>query len=485
LGALVIVESPSKAQKIKPYLGSDYTVVASMGHFRDLPQKGMGFEVKGNDLHIDFELYEDSIPLLKKIKSLAKSASKIYLATDPDREGECIAWHLIEYLGPHKYERSTWTEINKNAIVKAIQNPRSLDQNLVNAALCRRILDREIGYPITKFIRNKVDSEASGGRVQSVAVRLIVERDEVINNFKPVTYFNIKAIFNDGKNRGEFLLNSKLESYKNKKVTHLSDDKNHHIKTEEEANSLVENFKNGTWKIVALDEKDGQQKAPPPFKTGTMQQDASRLLRMSINDITVCAQKLYEAGLITYIRTDGTTISDDAIKMVREYIQENFKSDYLPPQPNIYKTKQKNAQEAHECIRPTHMTDRGESIQDPKQKALYELIWKRFLACQMTPVLKTNARCEIKNGDGIFVAKGSIVKFDGWRKIYSDTDDQKDEDEQNELLPKWVKAGITCGLEELKSQILATLPPPKFTEATLVIEMEKIGIGRPSTYSML
>lgn len=481
---LVIVESPSKAKKIGPYLGSNYTVVASMGHFRDLPQKGMGFTVNGNDLEIDFELYPDSETLLNKIKGLAKKANTIYLATDPDREGEAIAWHLQEFLGKNlKYKRCTWTEITKSAILDAIKNPRTLDQNLVDAAITRRLLDREIGYPTSGLLRRKVSQTASGGRVQSVAVRLIVERNDEIDNFKPVKYFLLDAILKDEKS--DKFLHTKLESYDNRRVCSHDDSVSYHIKSEKQAQDLVQEFKSGTWKIISMEEKEGAQKAPAPFTTGSLQQDAVRLLRMTIKDVTTAAQKLYEAGKITYIRTDGTTISEGAVVMVREFIEKNFPSQYLPSSPNVYKTKQKNAQEAHECIRPTHMDDKGDDIEDENQKRLYDLIWKRFLACQMTPVKKTLAKCQVKNGKGIFVAKGSIIRFDGWKKIYSDPEDDGDVDEQNSLLPSWVKADKKCDLEEIKSTSTQTNPPPRFTEASLVKEMERIGIGRPSTYASI
>tara|TARA_B100000497_G_scaffold93090_2_gene104089 strand:+ start:3036 stop:5525 length:2490 start_codon:yes stop_codon:yes gene_type:complete len=461
---LVIVESPAKAKTIEKYLGKDFKVASSFGHIADLPSKELGVDVDG-DFTPKYIIPTDKKSLVKELKSQAKKAEMVWLASDEDREGEAIAWHLSESLNltESNTKRIVFHEITKTAILKAIENPRKINYNIVNAQQARRVLDRLVGYELSPVLWRKVKGGLSAGRVQSVAVRLIVERERQIEVFKPIASFRIVAEFTN--NTG-----SKFKAKLPK-----------NFKTEKEARDFLTVNIGASYKVSELVKKPAKKSPAPPFTTSTLQQEASRKLYYSVGKTMTIAQRLYEAGLITYMRTDSVNLSNDAKQAAEEEISNSFGKEYCTPRN--FKGKAKGAQEAHEAIRPTDMS-RHTISGDYDQERLYSLIWKRTIASQMSNAQLERTNVKIASSASVaeqFVANGEMIKFDGFLKVYLEGTDLEDE-EQEGMLPK-----LAVGDSLLKKYITATQrftrPPYRYTEASLVKQMEELGIGRPSTYA--
>jgi len=461
---LVIVESPAKAKTIEKYLGKDFKVASSFGHIADLPSKELGVDVDG-DFTPKYIIPSDKKSLVKELKSQAKKAEMVWLASDEDREGEAIAWHLSESLNltESNTKRIVFHEITKTAILKAIENPRKINYNIVNAQQARRVLDRLVGYELSPVLWRKVKGGLSAGRVQSVAVRLIVERERQIEVFKPIASFRIVAEFTN--NTG-----SKFKAKLPK-----------NFKTEKEARDFLTVNIGASYKVSELVKKPAKKSPAPPFTTSTLQQEASRKLYYSVGKTMTIAQRLYEAGLITYMRTDSVNLSNDAKQAAEEEISNSFGKEYCTPRN--FKGKAKGAQEAHEAIRPTDMS-RHTISGDYDQERLYSLIWKRTIASQMSNAQLERTNVKIASSASVaeqFVANGEMIKFDGFLKVYLEGTDLEDE-EQEGMLPK-----LAVGDSLLKKYITATQrftrPPYRYTEASLVKQMEELGIGRPSTYA--
>ncbi len=476
---LVIVESPSKAATIKKYLGKGYNVVASMGHVIDLPKSQLAIDVE-NNFEPKYITIRGKGDLIKSLKKEAKSASKIYLATDPDREGEAISWHLANTLGVDANSkcRITFNEITKKAVINAIKEPREIDINLVDAQQARRVLDRIVGYKISPILWKKVKKGLSAGRVQSVATKLICDREEEINAFVEKEYWTIDASFLKGKKK--FGARFFGEGGKKKELL-----------CEKDAKDVVSSVEKEKFIVKSVQKSQKKKFSPPPFITSSLQQEAGRKLGFTTARTMQAAQTLYEGmnikgkghvGLITYMRTDSLRISDDALLEVRGYISEKFGEKYLPKSPKVYKTK-KSAQDAHEAIRPSDVTITPDSIKSsvtPDQYKIYKLIWERFVACQMTDALFDVVTYGIDAGKYNFRANGQTVAFDGFTLLYTESQDQEEE-----KVSKIVELEKD---EELSLQYLSpdqhfTQPPQRFTEASLVKALEEMGIGRPSTYS--
>ena len=462
---LVIVESPAKAKTIKKYLGKDFDVLPSFGHIRDLSTKNLGVDVE-NNYKPNYVIEPEKKKIIKQLKEAAKQAQTVWLATDEDREGEAIAWHLTDVLGlnENNAKRIVFHEITKNAIQKAIKNPRWIDYNLVNAQQARRILDRLVGFELSELLWKKVKNKLSAGRVQSVAVRLIVEREEEIRNFKPQSWFKISAIF-------EF--ESEGKKYQ------LKADSNEKFKTEQEATQVLKSMINANFSVADVTSKPTKKSPPAPFTTSTLQQEASRKFGFPVNKTMQIAQKLYEEGKITYMRTDSTTLADEAIEMFKNFIIENYGSKYSKPRQ--YKTKVKRAQEAHEAIRPTS-TQRVVS-QNKDEQRLYELIFNRTLASQMADAIfdKTTVTVQMDNNPLKLTATTQVLKFDGFLKIYK-YKDLDEEEKQEQTLPP-IKKGQKLNLIEAYAVQKFSNHPPRYNEASLVRKLEELGIGRPSTYA--
>ncbi len=481
MSKLVIVESPHKAKTIGKFLGKDYVVVASAGHIRDLPKSKLGVDVE-NDFAPLYENKKDKANLIRELKKDAKKADTVYLATDPDREGEAISWHLAYVLGIKADEpvRVTFSEITKSGIETGMKAPRTLDMDLINAQQARRILDRIVGYKLSPFLWKKVRRGLSAGRVQSVAVRLIVDREKEIESFIPQEYWSIDAKLLSSAGRRAFP--AKLHEVDGEKVK---------LTTKEETDGILAKLENGEFVISKIKNSTRKKTPAPPFTTSTLQQEASRKLSFNSRRTMKAAQELYEGlelpefgaiGLITYMRTDSLRISDEARQAAAELIANTYGKDYLPSKPRIYKTKS-NAQDAHEAIRPTTITITPDSVKGvltPDQYKLYKLIWERFMASQMeNAVLDTKAVDILCNGC-LFKANGYTVKFDGFTALYEESKDT--DEEEGGALP-----GLTVG-EKLKVKELSgnqhfTQPPPRYTEASLIKTFEENGIGRPSTYA--
>lgn len=465
---LVIVESPAKANTIKNYLGKDFEVKSSFGHVRDLPKNKIGVVIEKN-YKPEYEVSPDKKKLVKELKDLTQKAETVWLATDEDREGEAIAWHLYEVLGLSKKDckRITFHEITKNAIQKAVETPREIDYDLVNAQQARRILDRLVGYELSELLWKKVKGAMSAGRVQSVAVKLVVEREEEINNFKTESFYKISALF-------EF-------TNKENKKAQLKAEIASKIDSEKKALEILEKFMTSFFEVSDIKQKDSIRKPSAPFTTSTLQQEANRKLGYSVSRTMQLAQSLYEAGKITYMRTDSTNLSDDALGKCKSFITNNFGENYLKIRQ--YKTKTKNAQEAHEAIRPTEMklNVTGESA----EQKLYELIFYRTLASQMADAVfeKTTITIKASNVEQNLSSSAEIIKFDGFLKIYNFTD-LDNEDEAEQIIP-----ALTVGqkLTLIKANALQkyTNPPYRFNEASIVSKLEELGIGRPSTYASI
>ena len=495
---LVIVESPAKAKTINKYLGEDYVVLASYGHVRDLPSKNGSVDTE-NNFNMTWEIDPGSKKPLKEIYDAAKDAKKIILATDPDREGEAIAWHVKNILDDKKLlkdkkvERVVFNEITKKAVKNGIDNPREINTELVDAYMARRALDYLVGFNISPILWTKLPGSKSAGRVQSVALKLIVERENEIELFKPQEYWSIQSLF---KNKDTKDLNSKIILFKSEKVDKF------YFKNEEQTKSAVDEIKKHDYQITQIEKKPYKRNPYAPFTTSTMQQEASKKLGFGASRTMQVAQRLYQGfeidgetvGLITYMRTDGTQISNEALETCRNYISQKLGKDYLPDQPRNYSGKKaKNAQEAHEAIRPTDINrdpSSLKSILDRDQMRLYELIWNRTVSSQMESAEFERTSIDICNNDKsiIFRANGSIQKFDGYLKLYQETkeeDEKKEDNEDDENILPDVNNGDALTINKILDEQHFTNPPPRYSEASLVKKLEELGIGRPSTYASI
>src|SRR5215510_852610 len=493
---VVVVESPAKAKTINKYLGRDYRVLASFGHVRDLPSKDGSVEPE-NDFAMNWEVEGRGQKQLKEIADAVKDADKLILATDPDREGEAISWHIIEALkakrglGKVPFERVAFNEITKRAVLDAINNPRTIDQELVDAYLARRALDYLVGFTLSPVLWRKLPGSRSAGRVQSVALRIICEREAEIEAFKPREYWSIEADFTapDG-------------SHFTARLTHIDGKKLDKFDLADEATAHAAAAKvraGAPFKVAEVERKQVKRHPFPPFTTSTLQQEASRKLGFGASHTMRIAQRLYEGvdidgetiGIITYMRTDGVTLAQDAIEASRKLIVEQFGKEFLPDSPRIYKSTAKNAQEAHEAIRPTDLFRRPDKIRRhlrDDEAALYDLIWKRTVASQMESAELDQVAIDIASADGKTMLRttGSVVKFAGFLSVYQeDRDDPTDgEDDSGRRLPD-LKANDNVKAGEVKPEQHFTQPPPRFSEASLIKRLEELGIGRPSTYASI
>ncbi|HEX2934305.1 MAG TPA: type I DNA topoisomerase [Bacteroidales bacterium] len=462
---LVIVESPAKASTIEKFLGKDYVVKSSFGHIRDLEKKDLGIEIE-NEYNPVYIVPEDKKKVVAELKKMAKEAKTVWLASDEDREGEAISWHLFEVLGLKEAntKRIVFNEITKDAILRAIKNPRGIDRNLVNAQQARRVLDRLVGFEISPILWRKVKPSLSAGRVQSVSVRLLVEREREINAFKSTSSFKVSANF-----------------LANEKKAQLFAELSERIEKKEAVTAFLNKCKNASFKVSDVVTKPSKKSPAAPFTTSTLQQEASRKLGFSVAQTMAVAQRLYEAGKITYMRTDSVNLSETAIEMAKKVIGNSFGEKYSNPRQ--YKTKSKGAQEAHEAIRPTYMENTGVEG-SPQEQRLYELIWKRTIASQMSDALleKTTITIDISTTPEKFTATGEVLKFDGFLKVYIESTDDENEENTERLLPP-IKAGQGLDLDYIKATERFTHHPPRYTEASLVKKLEELGIGRPSTYA--
>ena len=463
---LVIVESPAKAGTIQKFLGKDYIVKSSFGHIRDLHDNSLSIDVK-DGFKPEYEIPADKKKVVAELKKAAKSAKTVWLASDEDREGEAISWHLFETLELKKENtrRIVFHEITKNAILSAIENPRDIDMNLVNAQQARRILDRLVGFELSPILWKKIQPKLSAGRVQSVALRLIVDREREILNFQKEQYYKVEAIFHPESTPETTTVKAVLDT----RFQNIS-----------AAEAFLNKCIGAKFSISSIDKKEGTRAPAAPFTTSSLQQEAARKLRFSVSQTMSIAQKLYEAGFITYMRTDSTNLSSLALNTSKKYIEENFGTEYSKTRQ--YKTKAKGAQEAHEAIRPTYI----ENIEIPgtaQEKKLYELIWKRTVASQMADakVLKTDIKVGYDRGEEHFCVQATEVLFDGFLKLYIESTDEPQE-ENDVILPELSKGEI---MEErgMTAECKFTAPPTRYSEATLVKKLEELGIGRPSTYA--
>ena len=462
---LVIVESPAKAKTIEKFLGTGYKVLSSYGHIRDLKQKAFSIDVENNFKPI-YEIPADKKKVVEQLKSEAKKAKMVWLASDEDREGEAISWHLFEVLGlvPETTRRIVFHEITKTAILKAIENPRDIDVNLVNAQQARRILDRLVGFELSPILWRKIRPSLSAGRVQSVAVRLIVERERDINSFKSEASYKVAAIF----------LNSE--------GAEIRAELNHRFNTIDEAREFLQTCQQSSFRIEDITTKPLKKTPAPPFTTSTLQQEAARKLGYTVAKTMMLAQRLYESGLITYMRTDSVNLSALALQTSREAIEKIMGPEYVKTRQ--FATHTKGAQEAHEAIRPTYMSN--EIVEGtPQEQRLYELIWKRTIASQMADaqLMKTTATVSMDSTDKKFVASGEVITFDGFLKVYRESsDDEIDNEDESRFLPA-LQEGDNLTWKEITARERFTQAPPRYTEASLVRKLEELGIGRPSTYA--
>lgn len=506
--SLVIVESPAKAKTINKYLGSDYTVMASIGHIKDLPMKELGVDIENN-----FEPQYVVIPDTKKrnnkkivsdLKKAAKESDAIYLAADPDREGEAICQHLAEEIVPKRGEKKVYrvmfNEITKAAIKDAFKEPKQIDEDLVNAQQTRRILDRLVGYKVSPILWKTIGGKLSAGRVQTVAVRLVVEREREIEAFVQTEYWtiiaNLSAALPPAFDSRLYKIEEK--TVKTGKFDEAVKDGEVHIRSDADSSAIVAEAEKENFVVESVATKERKRNATPPFITSKLQQEAARKLSFPVKKAMMVAQKLYEGveigaegsvGLITYMRTDSTRVSDAALSEVREFIGSEYGANYVPEKPNMFRSK-KNAQDAHEAIRPTDVRRTPESLKNflsADELKLYRLIWQRFVASQMTPAVFDQTTIDIKAGRFTFRSTGSVQKFDGFLKIYQEGRDEKpaeDEDDEERTLPA-VKQGEELKLNSVVPEQHFTEPPPRYSEATLVKTLEEKGIGRPSTYAAI
>lgn len=473
MGKLVIVESPSKAKTIKKYLGGDYEVIASQGHIVDLPANKLAVDVD-NDFKPEYKTMPDKAKLIKDIKEQAKDKEIVYLATDPDREGEAIAWHLKNLLKIKDDNkcRIEFNEITKNAVKKAVESPRVVNQSLVDAQQARRILDRIVGYKLSPLLWKKVKKGTSAGRVQSVALKIIIDKEREIQAFVPEDYFVMYAKLA----KGTDVVTAKFYGDKNGKIE---------LKDEKIVNSIIKKIDNKEYEVADVKKSERRKNPPAPFTTSSLQQEASRKLGFGVKKTMMVAQRLYEHGFITYMRTDSTRLSEDAKKMAKKYITDTFGKNYYLDRE--FKTSE-TAQDAHEAIRPTHLDEVELNGDDLK---LYTLILNRFLASQMSVAVYDTTRIRVEVEDYVFYINGSTIKFDGFMKLYiegkdekrkrQDAQDDEESDEEN-VLPE-INVGDILKQKELKADKKTTEPPARYTEASLVKAMEENGVGRPSTYA--
>lgn len=480
--SLVIVESPSKAKTIGKFLGNKYKVMASVGHVRDLPKSRLGI-----DIEKEFEPQYISIrgkgDIIKELKKEAKKANKVFLATDPDREGEAISWHIANLLGMDldKKCRIEFNEITKSAVQNAIKNPRKIDLKLVDAQQARRVLDRLVGYQISPLLWRKLQRGLSAGRVQSAALRMICDRENQINAFIPDEYWNIiadLAIVSGEKSKDSNSFKAKLLKYKEEKIV---------VTNEKQAKNIEKDLKAGEYAVVKIEKKERKGNPYPPFTTSSLQQDAANKIGFSAKKTMMVAQQLYEGvevpskgtiGLLTYIRTDSVRISEEAREAVKEFINNNYGKNYYSGM--VYKNKKKDVQDAHEAIRPSHIEIEPQTLQNvltKDQYNLYKLVWNRFVASQMTPAVYDSTALDIENGDYLFRANGSILKFDGYLRVYNTAGTSEDK-----ALPA-MDEGEKLNLIKLELEQCFTQPPARYTEASLVKDLEEKEIGRPSTYA--
>ncbi len=492
---LLVVESPAKAKTINKYLGKDFKVVASYGHIRDLPSKN-GSVDPDNDFLMHYEVPPKSIKHIRTIADLMKNAETIYLATDPDREGESISWHIIEELKQRKklkkttsVKRVVFHEITKNAVLKAINHPRDIDMNLVNAQQARRALDYLVGFTLSPVLWRKLPGSRSAGRVQSVALRLICERENEIEVFSSREYWNLLL----------HLVTDKNETFA-AKITHIDGQKleQFSITNAIDAENIATILQTKTYSILDVEKKQAKRNPQAPFTTSSLQQEASRKLGYSTKRTMSIAQKLYEGvdiggntvGLITYMRTDSVNISDDAIKQSRDIIIKNYGQEYLPPEARKYQSKTKNAQEAHEAIRPTDLNITPQQLAnkiDDEQYQLYKLIWERLVASQMQSAVLNQVGVNIQSNDAKYIARatGSTIEFDGFYKVYQEQSDDDNPDKEGEKILPPLNQGQKITLNKVEPTQHFTQPPPRYSEASLVKKLEELGIGRPSTYASI
>ncbi|WP_392506239.1 type I DNA topoisomerase [Rickettsia sp. 2024-CO-Wats] len=490
---LVIVESPAKAKTINKYLGNEFKVIASFGHIRDLPSK-KGSVLPDENFAMKYDISDKAGKYVDAIVKDAKKADAVYLATDPDREGESISWHVAEVIKEKNqvksddfFKRVAFNEITKKAIIHAVENPRKLDTNLVNAQQARRALDYLVGFTLSPLLWRKLPGCKSAGRVQSVALRLICEREDEIERFKSEEYWDISLKMQNSNNE---LFTAKLTHVNNQKLEKFS------IINEKNAKDLTKKLKSQKFHVDKIEKKQQKRQPQPPFITSSLQQEAARKLGFSAKKTMQIAQKLYEGvdigketiGLITYMRTDGVTLSNDAIADIRKLIDKSYGDKYLPTNPRIYKSKVKNAQEAHEAIRPTNITYTPDSLKEKLEKdyyKLYELIWNRTIACQMENVIMDLVVANLASENKEYLAKahGSTIAFDGFYKVYRESVDDEAE-EENKMLPPLKEQEPLKTKEVIPNQHF-TEPPPRYSEASLVKKLEELGIGRPSTYTSI
>ncbi len=487
---LVIVESPAKAKTIKRFLGKEYVVEASMGHIRDLPQSGLGVDVD-HDFEPTYEIAKEKQTVVKNLQKAYKETGNLWIATDEDREGEAIGWHLTQALkikNPESIKRIVFHEITESAIKAAVEHPRTIDMRLVEAQQARRILDRLVGYTLSPFLWKKVFSGLSAGRVQSVAVRIIVDREREIQAFNPREYWTIEA---DLETTQKQSFTASLDRKSGEKIE---------PENQESSDQILKDLEGAEYTVAKLEEKEVQRNPTAPFTTSTLQQEAARKLGFSVKQTMVVAQQLYEGvnlgkgqgqtGLITYMRTDSVNLSEKALTDAKAVIEKKFGREYVLAEPRKYKTKSKGAQEAHEAIRPTEMENTPESLADVldhQQLKLYTLIWNRTLATQMPPAEFKRVAADITAAQYTFRATGQTLLFDGFLRVYSEgrdeTNDEKQAEEEGEKILPPLTVGESLLLQALKPEQHFTKPPPRYTEASLVKKMEKEGIGRPSTYA--
>lgn len=466
---LIIVESPAKAKTINKFLGNDYVVTSCYGHVRDLPDSGLNIDI-ANNYAPTYEVSEDKEPVIKELKKLAKGASDIYLATDEDREGEAISWHLCDVLGlnPKTAKRITYTEVTEEAIKDAVAHPRTINMDLVNAQQARRVLDRLVGYEISPVLWRKVRPQLSAGRVQSVAVRIIVEREREIRSFKAVASFKVTAFF--------FVTDA------NGKKVAFKAERPQNFKTEAEAAKFLNEVVDAEFKVHAIEKRPGKRTPAAPFTTSTLQQEASRKLGFSVAKTMLVAQKLYENGFITYMRTDSPNLSDLALNALEKEITSKYGAKFH--KKRNFTSKNESAQEAHEAIRPSHI-EQAEIEAEYDEQRLYELIWKRTIASQMADAEIEKTVIDILNNKNkeVLEAQAEVILFEGFLKVYNEGVDEESDDENAEALIPPVKEGQVLELKELTATERFTKPSPRYTEASLVKKLEELGIGRPSTYA--
>jgi DNA topoisomerase-1 len=501
---LVIVESPTKQKTISRFLSSNFIIRSSFGHIRDLPEKEIGVDIE-NNFEPKYVVIDRAKKIIAELNRVASSCDNIYLATDPDREGEAISWHITQVLkniNPDKFKRITFHEITKNAILEALKSPRKINLNLVNAQQARRILDRIVGYKISPLLWQKIGSGLSAGRVQSVAVRIIYERDKEIKAFEVKDYYTISGKFKKDEQSFDAKMfkweNENVEKYTTLKL--FAEDykfRSSIFDTKEKATACINYLLNKKFKVSKVEKKTSISKPKPPFITSSLQQEAYNKLGFTPERTMKIAQKLYEGvsidgkmqGLITYMRTDSYNVNDAIQKQALDFIEKNYGKDYRPKTPNIYTKKVKGAQEAHEAIHPTDVNLIPESIKKyltEDEYKLYDLIWKKFIASQMESAVFDQLSVEIvdETNKAVFKTGGRTLKFDGYLRVYQDEDDKKDDEEEKNILPP-LKEGDEINLIDLNINSHTTTPPPNYNEASLIKTLENHGIGRPSTYATI